>query len=106
MDQGLDQTTLGLSETFSIGRVDSDVAQSRCAVVLDVNIRRREKLDEDGNGTGIDELLSVIVWVVESVLQPPPLSRDEKLLTRMCHIEQRARRITLHAHILRICQAD
>jgi hypothetical protein len=62
MDQGLDQTTLGLSEAFSIRRVDSDVAQGRCTVVLNVDIRRREELDEDGNGTGIDKLLSVVVW--------------------------------------------
>lgn len=35
-----------------------------------------------------------------------PLSLDPKLLTRMCHIEQRTGRITLHTHILRLCQAD
>lgn len=61
MDQGLYQSALCLSEAFAIGRVDGDIAEGGCTVVLDVDIRRREELDENGNGTGIDELLSVVV---------------------------------------------
>jgi len=61
MDQGLNQPTLGLSQPLAIGRVDSDVAEGGCTVILNVDVGRREELDKNGNGTGVNELLSVIV---------------------------------------------
>jgi hypothetical protein len=51
-----------LGESLAVGRVDGYVAEGCCAVVLDINIGRRKEVNEDRNGTSIDELLSVIIW--------------------------------------------
>jgi hypothetical protein len=41
--------------------IDGDVAESSGAVVLNVGVLRVEEIDEDGDGTSRDELLSVFV---------------------------------------------
>lgn len=68
MNQGLDQTRLGLGQAFSVGGVDGDIAQRSCAIVLDVDIGRRKKMNKNGNGTGVDELLSVVICVFWSAV--------------------------------------
>ena len=60
-DERLDQASLGLSQALAVRRVDGDVAQRRRAVVLYVDVRRREKLDEHRHRAGVDQLLSVVV---------------------------------------------
>jgi hypothetical protein len=58
----LDQTGLGLGKSLAIGRVDCNIAEGSCAVILYINIRRGEEVDEDWNSTGVDKLLSVIIY--------------------------------------------
>lgn len=77
MNQGLDQTRLGLGQPFTVGGVDGNIAQRSCAIVLDVNIGRGEEMNENGNSTGVDKLLSVIIcrlWltVVSSLCHQDP----------------------------------
>lgn len=61
IDQGLHQPWLGLGQLPTVVGVNCDVAQRRRAVVLNVNIRRRQELDQDRNSPGVDELLSVFI---------------------------------------------
>lgn len=61
MDERLNKTGLVLRKLFSIASVDRNVAQGCGAIVLNVNVRRREKLHENGNGASIDQLLSVVI---------------------------------------------
>lgn len=61
MDQGLNQARLCLGQFLPVGRVDSDVAQCRCAVILNVDVGGRQQLDQNWNGAGIDELLAVVI---------------------------------------------
>jgi hypothetical protein len=56
-----DELGLVLSKLFPVGAVDRDVTESRCAVVLNVRVRRVEQADENGDGTGINKLLPVLV---------------------------------------------
>jgi hypothetical protein len=63
------KTTTGLRlAPASLGRkeeeertIDGDVAESGGAIVLNVGILRVEQVDEDGDGSSCDELLSVLV---------------------------------------------
>lgn len=61
MDQRLHQAAFGLCQFRTVARIDSDVAQRCCAVVLDVDVCGGEKLDEDGDCAGIDKLLAVVI---------------------------------------------
>lgn len=105
MDQRLDQTRFRLSQSFAIGRIDCNIAEGRCTVVLNINIGRREQLDKDGNSTSVDELLAVVICISRLDFNPPPVLL-RRLLTGVCHVEQSTCRITLNPHILRLCQAD
>jgi len=62
MNQRLDQARLGLGQTLAICGVNSDIAESSCAVVLDIDVWGRKKMDENWNGSSVDELLPVIIW--------------------------------------------
>jgi len=42
--------------------IDSDIAQSRGAIVLHVCVGRVEQADKHGNGTRINQLLPVFIW--------------------------------------------
>jgi hypothetical protein len=56
-----DELGLVLGKLFPVGAVDRNVAKSRCAVVLNVRVRRVEQADKNGDGTGVDKLLPVLV---------------------------------------------
>ena len=60
--------------------IHSDVAERSRAVILHVCVWRVEQADKDGDGSGINELLPVLV--------------------RVRHVEQRASRVTLDTHVL------
>jgi len=51
-----------LGQTLAICGVNSDIAESSCAVVLDIDVWGRKKMDENWNGSSVDELLPVIIW--------------------------------------------
>ena len=61
MDKGLHQTAFGLGQFRAIASIDGNVAECCCAVVLDVDIGGGQKLDKNGDGAGVDELLAVII---------------------------------------------
>lgn len=60
--------------------IDSNVAQRSGTVILHIRVRRVEQTDEHRDGTGIDQLLSVLI--------------------RVRHVEQRASRVALDTHVL------
>jgi hypothetical protein len=55
------QSTLGLGELCAVASIDGDVAECCGAIVLDIDIGGREKLDKDRDGTSVDELLTVVI---------------------------------------------
>lgn len=63
VDKRLYELWLCLRKLLAVVSIDCDVAECRCAVVLDIDIGRGEKLDEHGYGAGIHELLTVLVFV-------------------------------------------
>jgi hypothetical protein len=66
VNEGLDQAALRLSETFSVGGIDGDITYGSGAVVLNIDVGRSQKLDENRDGAGVDKLLSVVICI-ESV---------------------------------------
>jgi len=62
------ETALGLSEFRAVAGINGDVAEGRCAVVLDIDVCRREELDKYRDGASVDQLLAVIVWIMISKL--------------------------------------
>jgi hypothetical protein len=62
VNQGLHQAAFSLGQFRAVAGIDGDVAECCGAVVLDVDIGGRKELDEDGNSTGVDELLAVVIW--------------------------------------------
>jgi len=50
----------------------SNVTQGSSAVILHIGVRRVEKSDQNGDGTRIYKLLSVLVWIrMQSVSREP-----------------------------------
>jgi hypothetical protein len=50
-----------LSQPFTIVGINSDVTQGSCAVVLDIDIGRGKKLNQDWYSASVNELLPVII---------------------------------------------
>ena len=58
----MDEPVLVLCELLSVVRVNSDVAQSGCAVILNVYIGGREELNKYGYGACVYKLLSILIY--------------------------------------------
>lgn len=69
MDQGANQPAFSLCQLGAVTRVDGNVAEGGGAVVLNIDIGRREQLDEYGDCAGVYQLLSVVVWYRVSIEQ-------------------------------------
>ena len=50
-----------MCQLFTVASVDSDVAEGGSAIVLHINIGGGEELDEDRDGAGVDELLTIVI---------------------------------------------
>ena len=61
MYEGEHEFRLGRHELLPVVNVDGDVAEGGSTVVLNVDIVGREEGDENGDGAGVDELLSVVI---------------------------------------------
>jgi hypothetical protein len=64
VDERENEFRLGRDELFPVGTVDGDIAEGSGTVVLDVDILGGEEGNENGDGTGVDELLSVIIYSI------------------------------------------
>lgn len=64
MDQGLNQPRLGLGQSLSIGGVDRNVTEGSGAIVLYIDIGGRKQLNQNRNGTRVDQLLTVVICLV------------------------------------------
>ena len=61
MDKSEDEFGLVRSQSFPVSLVDSNVAERSSAVVLNIDIPRRQEGDEDRDRTGVDKLLPVVI---------------------------------------------
>jgi hypothetical protein len=84
-DQVGDEFRLAQLQLPPVFSVDGDVAESGGAVILNVRIGAGEKVDENGDRTRRDELLSVLVGVG--------------------HVEQCTGSVPLNAHVFRLGEA-
>lgn len=64
MNKGLDKFGLGRRQFPPVVCVDGDITQGGRAVVLNIDVGRGKQLDEDRNGTGVDQLLAVLIWCI------------------------------------------
>lgn len=96
MDQGLHEASFGLSELSTVATVNGNVAESRGAVVLNVDIRGVEQLNKNGDSTRVDKLLSVVVCAVVLALKWLFMHWYR---TGVRHVKQGASRVSLHAHV-------
>jgi hypothetical protein len=59
----LDEAGLSLGQLPPVISIHSNVTEGRCAVILHIDIRGRKELNEDRDGSSIDELLTVLVYL-------------------------------------------
>lgn len=61
MDERENEFWLSRHELFPVVTVDGDIAEGGGTVVLDIDIVGREEGNENGDGTRVDELLSIVI---------------------------------------------
>lgn len=61
MNEGKHKFRFGLCKFLPVVSVYCDIAKSSSAVVLHINVVRGQKRNEDGDCTGVNQLLAVII---------------------------------------------
>lgn len=61
MDQRLHEAPFSLGEFCAVAGINGDVAERSRAVVLNIDVCGREKLNKDRNRASVDQLLAVVI---------------------------------------------
>lgn len=101
--EALDEFWLSLSELLPVVGVHGDVAERSGAVILHVGVWRVEQADKDGDGPGVDELLSVLICTrsvaapktTESLRARRPADPPECVMLRSAPVALRCTRMSL-----------